>query len=99
MWTSRCEAPERRGGLATAGRPVLTRRGRRIRLLLGFGGTGRATSTREESGALLSLANPGWRPSIGPAWVPCVRCPIEAEKQTLTRNLTFNLRCPATSVR
>jgi hypothetical protein len=27
------------------------------------------------------------------AWTPCVRMSIEAEKEKLTENLTFNLRC------
>ncbi len=27
------------------------------------------------------------------AWTPCVRMSIEAEKEKLTKNLTFNLRC------
>jgi hypothetical protein len=27
------------------------------------------------------------------AWTPCVRMPIKAEKEKLTKNLTSNLRC------
>jgi hypothetical protein len=43
--------------------------------------------------AIFPLAICRGLPILHAAWTPCVRMSIEAEKEKLTENLTFNLRC------